>query len=153
MTFGKRADLLTGIILMGTAILAFREGAAMPTLKRGLGPGGYPMFIAVGLGVLGALLALQALMAGKGDGKPLFNLSWSALGRVLLFAALTFGYIQAIPWLGFILASIPFLFAATRFFGYRRYGVNAAVSVLLPLAVYAVFRYGFLVLIPTGSLF
>ena len=152
MTMGKRADLVTGIILIIAAVFIFREAAAMPVLKRGLGPGGYPMFSAIGLGVLGAILTVQSLLKSAGDGK-LFTISGTAIGRVVFFMALTLAYIQLLRPLGFILASILFLVAGIRFFGYKRYWLSITASVAMTVLLYAVFRYVFLVLIPTGTIF
>lgn len=152
MNVSKRADCVTGILLVVVAAYVYTEAAAMPVLKRGLGPGGYPQFIAIGLGVLGMVLAAQSLLKG-GDAKPLFSLSASALGRVAFFLVLSFAYVEGIPYIGFVLATIVFLLAATPFFGYRRPVVGAVFAVLLAAALYLTFRYCFLVLIPTGSFF
>ncbi len=154
MTVGKRADIITGLGLVVAAGWIYHEAAAMPALKRGLGPGGYPIFGAVGLGILGILLIVQSLLSLKaGNGKPLFSLSGGAAARAALFTLMAIAYSQAIPYIGFILASSVFLMLAVYFFGYRRHLAALAFSILLPATVFVVFRYGFLVLIPTGSLF
>lgn len=152
MSFGKRADTVTGILLVIVAVYVYLEGAAMPTLRRGLGPGGYPIFIAWGLGILGVLLTLRSLMKWDED-KPLFTISWNAMGRVAFFMLLSFVYIQAIPPAGFVIASISYLLVGIYFFGYRRTGISIVVSIALVLGIYLTFRYVFLVLIPTGYLF
>ncbi len=153
MTVGKRADLITGLGLVVLAGCIYHEAAAMPALKRGLGPGGYPIFAAVGLGILGIILAVQTFIKSDNDKKPLFTITAGAAARAALFTVMAVAYAQAIPTLGFILASFLFLVLATYFFGYRRHLLALAFSILLPAAVFAVFRYGFLVLIPTGTLF
>lgn len=153
MTVTKRADLVTGIILVVVAAYVYSEAAAMPELKRGLGPGGYPKFIALGLGVLGLALAIQSLLKRDDKGKPLFTIAPKAAGRAFVFFILSLAYIQAIPYIGFIIASIVFLLIAIPFFGYRKPITSVLFSVLLVLGLYATFRYLFLVLIPTGSLF
>lgn len=152
MSFGKRADTITGVLLIVIAAYVYIEAAAMPTLRRGLGPGGYPIFIAWGLGILGILLSIRSLVT-RDECKPLFTISWEAVGRVLFFMALTFFYIEAVLPVGFVLASIIYLLIGIYFFGYRRPGVNVIVSICLTLGIYLSFRYIFLVLIPTGYLF
>ena len=151
MSFGKRADTITGILLIIVAIYVYLEASAMPVLRRGLGPGGYPIFIAWGLGALGAILSVRSIMSR--EEKPLFSIKMESIGRVVAFMALTFFYIEAITLLGFVLASIIYLIIGITFFGYRRICVTLTVSIGLTLVIYLIFRYVFLVLIPTGTLF
>lgn len=148
----KRADLLTGLGLCALAVYVYLEASGMPAARRGLGPGGYPKFIAIGLFVLGLVLAIQSFVAGMA---PVETRAFDhrRLGRMAAFAALSLAYAFALRPLGFILATIVFLFAAVNFFGYRRRGMAALFSIGLSLIIYAIFRHIFLVLLPTGSIF
>lgn len=148
----KRADLVTGLGLCALAVYVYLEGAAMPGAARGLGAGGYPKFVAVGLFLLGFVLAAQSFLTAGMSFKP-SGYTWAKLGRVVVFTALSAGYAFALRPFGFVLASSVFLVAASYFFGYRRHGVIFMFSIGLSLAIYGIFRHVFLVLLPTGSLF
>lgn len=148
----KHADLVSGILFCLVAVFVYREAATMPVARRGLGPGGYPMFVAIGLGALGLILVVQSLLKSAAASKPL-PFTAGKLLRVVAFVALCFGYALLLRPFGFVLASTLFLFAAINFFGYRRQVVSALFSICLSAAIYVIFRHVFLVLLPTGSIF
>ena len=155
----KISDLATAFLVVGLGLFVYVQALAMPAAKRGLGPGGYPKFIALGLVLLGAALAGRFFLEGKapasvsGPPEGRAGPGRNRTKRVLFFMALCFAYSQAIHPLGFVLSSVVFLAVAIRFFGYRRPVVGAVVSLGLPIALYLLFRNIFLVLIPLGSLF
>lgn len=146
----KRSDLVAGLLLCLLAVYVYHEGAAMPAAKRGLGPGGYPKFVAVGLMLLGAILAIQSFIKKI---PPAGSMTAARALRVLFFAPLCLAYAWALRPFGFVAASFAFLVAASYFFGYRRHGVIALFGAGLTLTVYVIFRHVFLVLLPTGTIF
>lgn len=159
MSHRKAADLLSGIFFAALGVFVYAQGAAMPAVKRGLGPGGYPKFIATGLVLLGVILAAQYFFKPKAPAVPAADSAAkaakakSALLRAFAFALMCFVYSQLIFPLGFVPASVLFLFAAIHFAGYRNRVTAALTAVLLPVAAYLLFRHVFLVLIPTGTIF
>ncbi|MDR1533870.1 MAG: tripartite tricarboxylate transporter TctB family protein [Planctomycetota bacterium] len=155
MTFGKRFDALTGAGLLGLAGYVYWEGSSMPQAAKGLGPGGYPVFIAVGMAILAVIRIVQALVRYVRDknAAPTLTLSRGAFFRVLWFLALVFAYLALLPHAGFIPASIALLVYLTHFYGYRRLWANVLVNVVFTISIYLLFRHFFLVLLPTGGLF
>jgi putative tricarboxylic transport membrane protein len=153
MTFGKWFDALTGIILLGVAIYVYVESSTMPQVPKGLGPGGYPVFVAAGLALLSVILIIQSLVRYAKDKNPMLVLSKGSLIRVAWFVVLAFIYLSVLPYTGFILTSIPLLVYLAYFYGYRRWWMNVLTNTVVTLGIYMLFRHFFLVLLPTGSLF
>lgn len=151
MIKGKRADLAAGLGLVAVAVYVYFEASAMPGARRGLGPGGYPMFVAVGLAILGLALAVQSFIGAAAEKSGGYTAG--KFLRFVVFVALCLAYAYALRPFGFILSSIAFLIAAVNFFGYKKHWLTVAFSVGTTLVTYAVFRHVFLVLLPTGSIF
>ena len=60
-----RQDFLGGVLVIAVAIFAFWQGADLPIgTFGGMGPGMLPKGLAVLLGLLGALLVLDAVLEG-----------------------------------------------------------------------------------------
>jgi putative tricarboxylic transport membrane protein len=79
-----RQDFVGGLVVIAVAAFAFWQGADLPIgTFGGMGPGMLPHGLAVLLGLLGALLVLDALLEG---GLPLER--WSIRGPVFILGAL-----------------------------------------------------------------
>ena len=61
-------------------------------------------------------------------------------------------YILAFERAGYVLSSIVFLIGLTFYFHPRKWVVNAAISILLPIAIYVVFHNFLHVSLPAGLL-
>ncbi len=149
MSSTKRVDLITGLALMVASVWIYIESQTFPDYGGGIGSGGYPSLIAVGLFVLGGALAGNSLVLyASGLGLP--DVGITGLSRVVTYLGMILAYIWAMDYLGFIATSIVFLYASFKFFGYDKGWARTLVfSVLLTLASYVVFRHCFLVLLPT----
>jgi hypothetical protein len=143
---------------MAISIATFLIAGKMPTVPKGIGPGGYPMVISAVLFVLGLALSIQnfprksisGAPAKKDTGKPI---SWQTLKRPLMIGVVVFIYIRGMFYLGFLLLTPFFLFFTIWFFGYRRWLRAAIISVVTTAIIYVVFYYGFQVLLPRFILF
>ncbi|MCC6778867.1 MAG: tripartite tricarboxylate transporter TctB family protein [Hyphomicrobiales bacterium] len=84
----SRQDFVGGLVIIAVAIFAFWQGSDLPMGSlEGMGPGMLPRGLAVALGLLGALLAVNAAFE---DGPALDR--WSLRGPVLVLGAmLAFG--------------------------------------------------------------
>jgi len=147
----KLTDFWTGIgvIVFGTAAIILTEG--MQKVPQGIGPGDYPRVIAIGLCVLGAVLAIQSIL--KGFPKLQGEVPWKSIKRVFIMVLLTFAYIQFMRYLGFLLTTPFFLISTMYLYGYRKWKSVIAVSIGVSAAVYFIFYSIFLVLLPRFSLF
>ena len=144
-------DMVTGIVLMLLAAFWFYEANKMMKVDLGIGPGGYPKFVSVCLFLLGFLLTLQSVI--KGLPKPEGKIDRKAMLRTVIYVGITFIYVQAMRYLGFLLLTPLYLFFACCFFKYRKKVVAAIASVGVTVILYVVFRIIFHVALPVFRLF
>ena len=148
-----RIDLFTGLALVALAIGVFFATGNLATVERGIGPGDYPRVAAWGLFVFGVILAAQSAWKLVRNADTPFHFPKGTLPRMAIMVVLTFVYIQVMPLAGFVLTTPFFLFATMLFFGVKRRLMAALTSVAVTLACFAVFRYGFQVMLPIVGLF
>ena len=145
------ADMVTGILIMLLAVYWFSQANKMLKVELGLGPGGYPMFVSVCLFFFGLLLTLQSVI--KGLPKPEGKIDFKAVQRVVIFIAVTFVYVRAMRYLGFLLLTPPYLVFACWFFHYRKKLVVILTSIGTTAVIYIVFRVLFYIPLPVFRLF
>jgi putative tricarboxylic transport membrane protein len=94
-----RQDFIGGLAVIAVAVFAFWQGASLPIgTLGGMGPGMLPKGLAILLGLLGALLAVDAVL----EGSPRIE-RWSLRGPVfVLGAVVAFG--AAVRPLGLVIA-------------------------------------------------
>ena len=143
--------MVTGIAIMALSAYWFYEASKMTKVDLGIGPGGYPMFISTGLFLMGLLLTLLSIRKGlpKLEGK----IDRKAILRMFIFVAVSFAYVRAMRYVGFILLTPPYIFFACWFFQYRRKLVAAITSIVVTAILYIVFRVFFFVPLPYLRLF
>jgi len=145
------ADMITGILIMGIASYWFFEANKMMKVDLGIGPGGYPMFVSIGFFTVGFLLFIQNVI--KGLPKPDLKLDRKVILRTIIFITVSFVYVRAMRYLGFLLLTPPYIFFACWFFQYRKRGVAIIASIVVTAILYVVFRMIFYVALPTFRLF
>ncbi|MBI4608415.1 MAG: tripartite tricarboxylate transporter TctB family protein [Candidatus Rokubacteria bacterium] len=129
----------------------FQVGGAVGGLAAS--PLFFPRFIAVVLGLLGALIFLrgrtraQTLRAGEG-----FTFGREAAVRVAGAALILVLYLALLDTVGYLLLTPVTLAALIVFLGFRRWPVLVPVAVLTPIVVYYGFRWGMKILLPEGLL-
>lgn len=98
-------------------------------------------------GAAGVLQDLVAESGGDGTAEPERSRSPLLLLAGIVLTAL---YVWIIQRLGFVLATAPYLVAFIALGGYRRWGVNAAVSVIGTLAMMFFFMKVVYISLPLG---
>ncbi len=143
-----RRDVVAAIVLiaLGIAYAHLTSGLPERTLPNTPGPSFFPWLIVASLLALSVAMLARGLRAGKRAGKKTAPPPWRALGMLGWFVA----YLAALPVVGFVIASVPFFAGLMVFFGARRWASVAALSVIVPVAVYHLFRGVFQVLLPAG---
>jgi putative tricarboxylic transport membrane protein len=147
----SKVDFCTGLGLMALSVGVYVLTQDMAKVPAGIGPGDYPRVIAVGLFVLGAVLAGQSARRATADVRSRYPRG--AAGRVAALVATVLAYVYVLPHLGFVLATPLFLIAAMLLFGVRRPVLILSSAVGVTLAVYWIFYSLFQILLPKFSLF
>ena len=147
----RHADLVTGVLLMLLAAFWFYHANKMLKVELGIGPGGYPKFVAVCFFFLGFVLSLQSVI--RKLPKWEVSIDRKAASRLLIFVAATFVYVWMLKILGFNLLTPLYLFFGSWFFGYRKYLIAAIMSIGLTAGIHIVFRVIFMVMLPEFRLF
>lgn len=99
-------------------------------------------------GVLDEMVEESAKAHGDAGPAPAFDRHLLILAGGI---ALTAAYVWIIPQLGFFLTTVPYVAAFIALGGYRRWGVNAAVSVIGALAMMFFFMKLVYVSLPLGQ--
>ncbi len=120
------SDLVIGVVFMALGLTVFLMANQLQTVKLGIGPAGFPKFIAVLLALLGAVMTVSALC-------------------VL--------YVILVPTVGFMLLTPFLMFGMMLLFGNRNYVMCAIVSVVTTVLVWLLFTKVFMIFLPTCRLF
>ncbi len=141
-----RAGFILAVLFLaaGYSYLAFSELSYLSSAGR-LGPGFFPRIIGVCL-VAACLYSLYADGIASRDGGAA-----SAFRRVaLVMALLSAAFVALLDVLGGLLSMMAFMAAALAFLNPGRRLQNALLAVLLPLAVYLMFRVWLNAAMPRG---
>ncbi len=123
------------------------ERSVMPNTP---GPSFFPTIIVSITLLLSALLVISGVMElGKpGDGTDIPRSGVNAKIAVGAFIV----YLGMLPYAGFILASVPFFAVLMHLYGSRSRFMIAVSSLIVPIALFTIFRYGFQIILPRGIL-
>jgi len=164
---GKRlkmkADIISGIVFFLMGCYIFFKGTLIPEaeLQRGPGPGFFPMFIGILLGVLGLLLAvlcyttrsklLVTQPAKESEVSELFSGTnqESKIKNVVMIIFSLVVYILVLPYLGFTLTST--LFGGFYLFVFFQKNIIRSLftSLLIAVTGYVLFKIALSVSLPT----
>jgi putative tricarboxylic transport membrane protein len=144
-----------GEAVLGAAVLALGLFIAVETamLKVApthatVGPRLFPLLVAAGLIVVGALVLHQALFGHVAHERG-FELDWVA---VALVSAGLVAQLLLLESLGWILATTLLFVAVARAFGSRTLALNAMIGFVLASLAFGVFNYGLGLSLPVGTL-
>ncbi|HEX2923972.1 MAG TPA: tripartite tricarboxylate transporter TctB family protein [Chloroflexota bacterium] len=149
----KRADQISGIVLLGLCLVTIYESSKLDMIYRGApGPGFFPFWLAI----VGALVSVLIVIGGIRRPAALNrSIRWPAgkgLTKILATFAALIVYILAINLVGYILSTVAlFVFEAWMLGRYRWYQV-AIVSLLASVGLYVLFSVCLQMLLPTGQL-
>jgi putative tricarboxylic transport membrane protein len=113
-------------------------------------PSFFPWIITACLLILSLALLVQGLKANRGA-RPDVDTA-GGLRAPTVFLTLFVAYVAALPFTGFVIASVPFFAALMWLYGERRRGWIVVVSVMFPVILVLVFRNGLHIPLPTGAL-
>ena len=147
-TLLARRDLLAGALLLVFGIGYGLLTLALPnrSLPNTPGPALFPTIISSGLILLSIALIVQSVRSD--DAGKTIDAFFDRARSLALIGFLVF--IVILPYVGFVVSSIPFFAGMMWLYGERRFVVVAVSALLVPLLLYYVFRFGFQVLLPVG---
>jgi len=137
-----------GLALLAiAAVIVWDTSAQTISSTYGIGPTAMPYIVVVGLIIVGLGHVAVALRAGLPAAEPadIVAIGWIAIGLVALLLCIAFGG-------GFILAT-AILFATTaRGFGRRAFLTDAAIGLVLGIAIHLLFSKLLTLTLPAGPL-
>lgn len=147
----RQADIVTGVLLLGAAIFLVIDASQMPYMTEdGVpGPGFWPLWIALCIGLLSLLLLFQALRnRSQTYGQPVITrVFWRNALVVIGGSAVAMALVPLIGMLVAVGLLVGFLSWAL---GTRRPRTNLLLVVLSPLCFLLVFEKGLDVQLPVG---
>jgi len=145
------ADRITGMILLVLAVLLGHEAVRLEYwgADRVPGPGFFPFWLSVGLGVGGAGILLEGRRAAAAGG---WFPGWDARRRLLILVSLTLLLVLCIKPLGMYLAVGLYFLSFLAIFQPGRWGMILPVAVGSPLALYLIFERWLTISMPRGFL-
>jgi len=155
----ERNDLILSAVTVGFALLVMFAVIPLGVEDPGtinvlaLGPSFWPFIIALFICLMGLIVGAQAYRRFRAGGDPRLGTGGGqqfALTRWIGALVLLAGYYALIGVLGMVVASILTLLLFMLLGGERRPVLIAAISLVLPIALYLFFRYVANVAIPMG---
>ena len=145
------SELVIGIACMALGVAVFIAAGNLQQVKLGIGPSGFPKFIAVVLGILG--LAQTATALSSGVEAPKFNVDKRAASLFAAAVAMSVAYVMLVTQVGFIILTPLLLIGMMFLFGERNIVKMAVIAIITTACVWLLFTEVFLIFLPAGRLF
>jgi putative tricarboxylic transport membrane protein len=151
-------DVLLGICVIIGAAVYLHADADLPVLQNGgpMGPQAFPALVGIGLLISGLLLLGETWRRRRAAGfapaapaDPIERRSRAILAAMTAWTAL---YYFAFERVGYVVATVVYMFALLAFFNRGRWWVNAASAAGFTLAAYLLFTSFLQVALPRGIL-
>jgi len=145
-----RSDLAAGAVTLAIGILISLEARRIPdTGVDAVGPGTFPFFLGLVIGVCGLLIGGKALLkAPAADRRDAIR--WHVVGAAF---ALLFAYSYSLGYIGFPLATLIVVPALLVLLGTRAIRTLAISAIATSACVFLIFGKFLGVDLPTGMLF
>ena len=145
------SELVIGIACIVLGIVVFVAAGTLQQVKLGIGPSGFPKFIAVVLAVLGLAQTVTALSSGVEA--PKFNVDKRAAGLFAAAVAMSVAYVMLVTQIGFIILTPLLLIGLMFLFGERSILKMAVIAIITTACVWLLFTEVFMIFLPAGRLF
>lgn len=140
----KDQDIFSGGLLIICALTGYFFAAQLENLAvAGLSAAFYPAILFTVMLLCGISLIFQGVKRQDKIAFPAFN--WKRLTPMLAVLAV---YVVLMEYVGFIISTVIFIFAAMYIFGERRKVLFAIVPVVTALVVYYLFSLAFMIVLP-----
>ncbi len=148
----KKADLITGIVLLVLSAYVIQETWRMPpSATFGPGPGFLPFWLGVVLAVFAAILFVSAWrrQATEDDSKPIFPGKQALLGITLVLIGLA-GYIFLIEILGYLVDTFLFIVFLMKVVEREKWPLSLMVAVITTAALFITFQFLLQIKLPSN---
>jgi len=138
------ADRVILVFILVLAAVYFYATAQVPSLEIGdpLGPKAFPRLLGIALLVTGAMLFGEIVRGRRDKAGPAEKAAPGEHGHLPMIAAVvafTAVYLAVFEWLGYVLATAPYLLGLTAYFHRGKWVPNILISVLFSVLSYLLF--------------
>lgn len=145
------SELIIGVACIALGIAVYIAANGLQKVKLGIGPGGFPRFIAVVLMLLGAAQTIVTLASGVNA--PKLKMEPRAAGLFAAAVLLALAYVLLLEKLGFLLLTPILLIAYMYLYGGRKLLKMAIIAVITTACIWLLFTKGFMIFLPVGRIF
>lgn len=144
-----------GVILLLVSLFLLWQSYEISGFSALSSPGAFPMAASFTMVVASVIIVLDNLRRPHQTEGALADKAKSFSEQItpsviMIFAGFVIGYAALLDTLGFLPASFMFLFAAIHFLHRRSVGYSFVVALFALIAIYALFRLVFKVVLPEG---
>ena len=152
----KKSNIFTGSLMLAVSIFAYRYSAGLkaklPTDP--LGPGIWPKWLSIALGVFSIILILQGILTKRENAtKEPFDFNAEGFRRVCKLCGVLIVFVAIIYVCGIYLALAFMVPTVMHLLGERKKSVLIGFTVGAILFIFVVFKMLLMVPLPTGLLF
>lgn len=148
----KLKGIITSILFLALSVVMIVLAAKIkPMMQNDMGSGFFPLVVGIGMAALSVLRLILALVEKKGENKKSNDDLIGGISTIILVGA----YCIAFSPVGFIISSIIYLFLQILVLTpkeKRNWLVISLISVVTPIAFYALFVYAINTPLPKGLL-
>ena len=156
----KWAQRITAIVLLALSALWIKLAVNLPfpafARAAKMGPGHYPIAVAVLLGILAVILFWQTFRSetptGRAKDDEKQDRDTHGWRHLMIGFAFFLAYVILVQFIGFVLASIVFVFCFVRLIGKFNYWLSGLLALGIPALLWTVFDYLLTVPLPKGPL-
>jgi len=145
------SELVIGIACMVLGAVVFIAAGNLQTVKLGIGPAGFPKFIAIVLGLLG--LAQTATALSVGVKAPEFNVDKKSASLFIAAVAMSFAYVLLVDYIGFLIMTPLLLIGLMVLFGERSIVKLLVIALITTGCIWLLFTKVFMIFLPVGRIF
>ena len=145
------SELVIGLACIALGVVVFVAAGNLQQVRLGIGPSGFPKFIAVVLALLG--LAQTATALSYGVEAPKFEMDKRAAGLFAAAVAMSVVYVMLVTQIGFIILTPLLLIGLMVLFGERSIVKMLLIAVITTVCVWLLFTEVFMIFLPAGRIF
>ena len=145
------SELVIGLACIVLGAVVFIAAGNLQTVRLGIGPAGFPKFIAIVLAVLG--LAQTATALSTGVKAPEFNVDKKAASLFIAAVAMSFAYVLLVEMIGFLIMTPLLLLGLMYLFGERSIVKMLIIAAVTTVCIWLLFTEVFMIFLPVGRIF